>query len=201
MEFDAERKDLIRHYREVFGRYGDSPEGVQYSGSEGQRFRFERITDVGDLRGRRVLDLGCGLGHLYPFILQKCGAVDYTGVDIVPETVAVAARRHPEARFLCRDVLVDPLAEEFDYVLLNGVFNNVSAGSAAYLEALTRAAYACCRGGLAFNFVSTYVNTTDPEMAYHDPVAVLGFCLTNLSRRVLLHHHYDRCDVVVFVYR
>ena len=38
-------------------------------------------------------------------------------------------------------------------------------------------------------------------MAYHDPVVVFDFCLNNLAPKVTLHHHYERCDVAVFVYR
>jgi hypothetical protein len=38
-------------------------------------------------------------------------------------------------------------------------------------------------------------------MAYHDPAEVLDFCIRNLARKVVLEHHYERVDVVVFVYR
>jgi hypothetical protein len=30
---------------------------------------------------------------------------------------------------------------------------------------------------------------------------VLDFCIRNLTRKVLMHHHYERVDVAVFVYR
>jgi hypothetical protein len=58
-----------------------------------------------------------------------------------------------------------------------------------------------CSVGLGFNFISTFVNYTDPELAYHDPMEVLEFCLRELSPRVIMQHHYERCDVAVFVYR
>jgi hypothetical protein len=38
-------------------------------------------------------------------------------------------------------------------------------------------------------------------MAYHDPAEVLRFSLDHLSPRIVLDHHYERCDVAMFVYR
>ena len=38
-------------------------------------------------------------------------------------------------------------------------------------------------------------------MAYYDPAAVFDYCRRELSSRITLHHHYERHDVVVFVYR
>jgi hypothetical protein len=41
----------------------------------------------------------------------------------------------------------------------------------------------------------------EPEMAYYDPAQVLDFCIRNLTRKVVMHHHYERVDVAVFTYR
>jgi SAM-dependent methyltransferase len=51
--------------------------------------------------GERVLDLGCGPGD----ILAALPAVDYLGLDVSPEYVAAAGRRHRgRAEFRCADV-------------------------------------------------------------------------------------------------
>lgn len=194
------KKMIIENYRTLFQKYGDAPEATQWT-MEGQRFRLRKLMEIGDLRNRRVLDLGCGLGALYPLLVEKFGAVDYTGIDIVPEMVDCASRKFPHARFLCRDLLTDGLDESFDYVLSSGVFNNAMPDCATFLRDLIMAGFKCCTLGMGFNFISTHVNFTDPEMAYHDPAQVLDFCIRNLTRKVVLHHHYERVDVAVFAYR
>jgi SAM-dependent methyltransferase len=194
------RQAIVDNYRRLLAVHGDGPAATQNS-PEGQLFRFERIAQVADLRGRSVLDLGCGLGDLYPFLRQRFGAVDYTGIDVVPEMVEKAAAAHPEARFLHRDVLVEGIEGTYDYVLLCGVFNNDIAEPTAFLKAMTEVAFEHCRSGIAFNFISRHVNFVAPHTAYHDPVDVFDFCLRSLSWKVSLHHHYERCDVAVFVYR
>ncbi len=194
------KKYLIDNYRTLFFKHGDKPEAVQWS-CEGQQFRFNKLTQIADLRDKRILDVGCGKGDMYPFLFKKFGNVDYTGVDIVPESLAYAAQKYPQATFYCRDLLEDVVDEKFDYTLISGVFNNSIPKSSEFLRELVTAAFKQCELGIGFNFLSTYVNYTNADMAYHDPIEVFDFCLKTLSPNVMIHHHYERCDVVIFVYR
>jgi SAM-dependent methyltransferase len=197
---ERSKQIIVENYRNLFLSHGSGPEVGQWS-LEGQRFRFEKLIQIGDLHGRRVLDLGCGIGDLYPFLLQRVGEVDYIGIDIVPELIAIAAEKYPRARFQCRDVLCEDIHEMFDYVLISGSFNNAIPDCSGFLKELITQAWRHCLVGLGFNFISTYVNRMDPGIAYHDPVEVLDFCLKTLTRKVTLQHHYERCDVAIFVYR
>jgi SAM-dependent methyltransferase len=194
------REMMVADYRGRFQKYGDAPEAVGMS-SEGQGFRFRKLMKIGDLRDRRILDLGCGIGDFYPFLVEKLGQLDYTGMDLVREMVDFAAKKHPRARFLCRDLFADALDETFDYVFISTVFNYAMSGSEDYIRELITLAFQYCTRGLGFNFLSTFANFRDVEMAYHDPAQLLDFCIHNLTRKVVMHHHYERADVVVFAYR
>ena len=195
-----DKEMLIANYRGLFQKHGGAPEATQMS-ADGQRFRFLKLMEIADLRNQRVLDLGCGIGDFYPFLIEKFGQLDYTGIDLVPEMVDFAATKYPGARFLCRDIAKDDLDERFDYVLASVVFNNAMPDADAYMRELLTLAFKYCTGGLGFNFISSHVNFTDPEMAYHDPAQVLDFCIGHLTRKVMIHHHYERVDVAVFAYR
>ncbi|MFF2022894.1 class I SAM-dependent methyltransferase [Streptomyces sp. NPDC058171] len=50
---------------------------------------------LGDVRGLRVLDLGCGHGH-YASRVRELGAARVTGVDLSPEMVRLAREALPE---------------------------------------------------------------------------------------------------------
>jgi SAM-dependent methyltransferase len=198
---DPQTKEmLIANYRGLFQKYGDAPEATQWT-LDGQVFRFRKLMEIADLQNCRILDLGCGLGAFYPFLIERFGELDYTGIDIVPETIDYAARKYPRARFLCRDLFQDGLGETFDYVLSSGVFNNAMPDADAFMKELLTVGFKYCRHGMGFNFISAHVNFTDPEMAYHDPADVLDFCIRTLTRKVIIHHHYERVDVAVFAYR
>jgi SAM-dependent methyltransferase len=198
-------KQLERHYSDLFQKYGDSVQACQFGSEESQLFRFKQLIQIADLEKATILDLGCGRGDLYDYLCKLNIEVSYTGIDLVGGTVNLAREKYPAARFLKRDLLSQTLEEKFDYVFLNGVFNNNFGSSPEknddYMQALLKTAFQYCERGMAFNFISRYVNFEDEEMAYHDPSRVLRFCIEELSTRVNLMHHYGRCDVAVYVYR
>ena len=78
---------LRDHYRAQFATHGDAALATQMS-REGQHFRFGKLLEIGDLTDRSVLDVGSGLGDLYPFLREAYPAARYEGVDVVPEMVA-----------------------------------------------------------------------------------------------------------------
>jgi SAM-dependent methyltransferase len=70
---------------------------------------IERLVDVADLRGRRVLDVGCGTGRLLQQLVAHFDAKG-TGVDASAEMLAVARRNVPSGV-----ELVAGLAEELPF--------------------------------------------------------------------------------------
>ena len=193
------RAGLLGHYRDLLREHGDAPESAQFSRA-GQLYRFAKLFEIGDLAGRSVLDVGAGIGDMYPLARGRFPGVRYEGIDGVPEMVAFAAGKYPDVRFRVVNLLHETVPERYEYVLLSGLFNNAVA-EGSFLEPLIERAWELAERGLGFNFISTHVNFTQPEMAYHDPAAVLDFCARRLSPKVVLHHHYARCDAAVFAYR
>lgn len=194
------KQAIIENYRDLYHKHGSGPEVAQLS-ADGQRFRFEKLAEIGDMAGASILDLGCNLGDLYPFLLKHFEEISYTGIDIVPDIIAAASRTHPGAHFFCRDVLSEGFPETFDYVLISGIFNNAMPNGTEFLKHMISFAFEHCNKGIGFNFISTRVNFRDPEMQYHDPLEILSWCIDNLTPKVSLFHHYNRCDVAVFAYR
>jgi SAM-dependent methyltransferase len=86
--------------------------------SEGLRPHGHAALDRCDLRGRRVLDLGCGFGDT-TFELARRGAREVVGVDVAPRFVASARAAGERSglgspRFEVRDVQSDPLDGPYD---------------------------------------------------------------------------------------
>jgi SAM-dependent methyltransferase len=66
------------------------------------------------VRGKRVLDLGCGGGALSSFL--KTHGASVLGLDYSPQMVALAASRNPDIEFVCGNVLDLDLNQQFDIV-------------------------------------------------------------------------------------
>ena len=99
------------------------------------RKRVDLLERVVGLRGRRVLDAGCGAGeYVEEFI--RCGA-EASGVEFSAEKVARYQQRYPESpRVQQGDITRIPSADaSFDLVLLNEVLEHVPDEAAALREA------------------------------------------------------------------
>ncbi|MBX3166286.1 MAG: class I SAM-dependent methyltransferase [Candidatus Eremiobacteraeota bacterium] len=88
------------------------------------------LRDLDECAPRRVLDVGCGPGTNTRFFGP---AVDYVGVDLSPEYVDYAKRKHGRPFFVC-DVARDPLPEgPFDVVLINSLMHHLDDDQVAAL--------------------------------------------------------------------
>ncbi len=105
-----------------------------------KEFRFRLL---GDLRGKRLLDLGCGDGS-NAVLLAKRGA-EVEGIDLSPKLVAVAEKRAEldgvgaRARFQCAPVeRVDFPEASFDVIWGDGILHHLIDVLDGTLERLVR---------------------------------------------------------------
>ena len=181
-------KKIESHYRELLEKFGDSAEAAQYSSREGQYRRFAALARIGDLRGKRVLDFGCGTGSLYDYLVSvnQTPAV-YHGVDVVSEFFDIAREKIPNGQFYHPDALGQA---RFDYLFVSGVFNNRKRGNRKFWQETIRSLFAQCDIGVAFNMMSTYVDYQDRSLFYEDPCRVFAFVKKEISPYVSLCHDY-----------
>ncbi len=88
-------------------------------------FVWEHGTELVELLaptpGERILDLGCGTGHLTAKIAESGATV--LGVDSAPSMVEQARQNYPALRFELADARDLPYHEEFDAVVSNAVLH------------------------------------------------------------------------------
>ena len=69
--------------------------------------------------GERILDLGCGTGHLTAQIAESGAQV--LGVDRSPEMIAAAKKSYPNLKFVIADATALPFHSEFDKLFAFGI--------------------------------------------------------------------------------
>ena len=136
---------------------------------QNQELRFQALVEIADLNGKKILDLGCGLGCLYGFLREKGWVGEYTGIDLLDLMVKKARRRFPKALFEKRDILKKPPAQKWDYVLINGVLNHKVRDNWAWIESMVLASFTIAGRGLAFNLLNAEAGWEDPELFYANP--------------------------------
>jgi len=71
--------------------------------------------------GSNILEIGCGRGDLLASLNPSRGV----GVDFSGETVKIAKERHPNLTFIQADALDLALDEDFDYIILSDILNDL----------------------------------------------------------------------------
>lgn len=181
-------KKLENHYRSLLFNHGDSAESAQYSSRESQERRFEILVQIANLNGTKILDFGCGSGHLATYLNSNNVKFSYTGVDVVEEFFDIARKKNPDSRF---GVMEDFEHEKFDYVFISGVFNNKRKGNRKFYQDSLRKLFGMCTKGIAFNLMSAYVDYQDPDLFYESPERAFRFVKKEITPFVQLRHDYE----------
>ena len=179
----------------------DDVKAVGWINQQTQRLRFINLSLVGDLEGKTVLDLGCGLGALFEFIQTEELACDYKGIDISKKMVKRARENYPGVSFESIDFLSKKYHSEFDFILASGAFSMPVEDPYSYLEKMIRKMLDLAKDGVAFNCLSdrSPVHLAETRFMYYNPSKVLELALS-ISPYVSISHHYLPNDFTVFIY-
>jgi SAM-dependent methyltransferase len=180
--------------------HGDRPEALRWSPA-GQMLHYRAMLDIGNFRGAKILDFGCGKGDFYKFLKDRGINVEYSGFDINERLISLAKRKFPGLDFRVFDIDKDPLDEDFDYIFICGVFNLQVEGLDETIKNILIKLFKRCRIALAFNAISAHTPKKDFEIHYTSPEEMFVFALKNLSPYVSLRHDRLKYDFTMFVYK
>jgi trans-aconitate methyltransferase len=174
-----------------------------YNQRSSQQKRFDALCELGDFSGKRLLDVGCGLGDFLAYLRERDMSPDYTGVDLVPEMIERCNERFknqpgPQCLFETGDTLEYVPQGKFDYVVASGIFGLLSENAAERIAPTLRQLFSWCTTGVAVNFLSQRANRHDPKCLYIDPARMLSLAL-DLTPTVRLSHNYLPNDFTIYL--
>ncbi|HCD30760.1 MAG TPA: hypothetical protein DER01_00015 [Phycisphaerales bacterium] len=164
------KPQYLTPYKKWIDSHGACFGATLWASPESQRLRFEVLTQMLYLPGKRILDAGCSRGDLAAYLNSRhLDYGQYIGIDGMCEAIDYAQRQHmPRTRFVCGDFLADPTLLELDQpqvIFLSGTLNTMTDEQAfAALEH----AWAATQTYLVFNFLS---DTCDPDAPPQDEIA------------------------------
>jgi cyclopropane fatty-acyl-phospholipid synthase-like methyltransferase len=197
--------DVAAYYSGKLAQHGATARGVDWNSEDSQRLRFDQLARV--FEGARgtftVLDYGCGVGALVPYLSERFPAFELTGFDVAEEMVATARSLHGAPRVHFTTSIDD--SERFDYVVASGIFNvrmhHEAAAWRTYIEDTLERFHRLSVRGFAFNILTSY---SDPEymrqdLYYGDPRELFDLCVRRFSRRVAVLHDYPLYEFTIIV--
>jgi len=184
--------DLKNYYQQLLNQHGDDIQSVQHVSRASQFKRFEILHAI-DESAKSILDIGCGLGDMYQYLLNNNFKGQYLGVDFLADFIKLSEEKYKnnlQANFQCCDLTQQDIPQGYDYILLSGVFNNKMPNNEEFMLNTLKKMYKSANKGIAFNAMSTYVDYQDEQLYYTDPLAIFDFCKRHLNAAVTLKHDY-----------
>ncbi len=193
-KFKKIETDLASHYNELVKKFGKNVKSSQQSTKASRKKRLQILLKYIDIKkGDSILDFGCGTGYLYEY-LQKSGyKVKYTGIDISAEAIKIANKlyyKKKNCNFILANILDKNLTKKFDFVLINGTFNNNTKNNWIWMRESLKRLYLITKKTLVFNNLSYYVDFYDKKLFYIHPNKVLNFVKDELSKTCIIDHSY-----------
>jgi SAM-dependent methyltransferase len=188
-------------YTKRLAKYGESPHSLHWTSYKAQAIRFKNLLDSLDLQARSILDAGCGMGDILPFIYARADDFEYLGVDINKDFVKIATKRYPPHKFQVGDPFTEPGRAHFDVVLSSGTLNHNEPNWLQNRQRMITNLFSLANEVLAFNMAGGFFNAYESgNIAYANAEEILRFCLT-LTKKVTLRADYLDSDFTVVMYR
>lgn len=176
---------------------------VGWGSRSDQHLRFEVLCRGLDLRNKRVLDIGCGLGDFVPWAELKFGPdFDYLGMDLSSGLIGAAKQLFsgPRRRFVEGTLAPHSSIGEFDISVLSGTLTFKTSDNLSTMRSVLSSAWERSREVLCCNFMTSYAHSALDKNFHYRPEEVFAFA-KGLSRFVTLHHDYDLWEFTIQVFR
>jgi SAM-dependent methyltransferase len=191
----------LRGYNRTLQEYGLSPEALQWKNYNSAAVRYRQLLVDLDLNNKTVLDVGCGMGDLLPFLCSKSKNFKYLGVDVNESFINLARKRYEGFEFKAIDPFEVNLERKFDVVILCGALNSNRDDWLENRKRKITKLYELANEVVVFNMAASFVSIPQGKrVAYANAVDILEFC-TTLTPKVILQGHYHPKDITITMFK
>jgi trans-aconitate methyltransferase len=189
---------LNEDYDKSLAQYGPGPKALLWWDYRSMALRFRELIKDVPIEGKSILDAGCGMGDLLPFLYAKSANFRYLGIDRKKEFIKIARQRYIGHEFK----IGDPFNERvglYDVVLSSGVMNGNVQDWLGKRKKMIANLFDQTGEVLAFNMAGGLKPIPhDSLIAYADARKILEFCKT-LSPRACLNTGYSAKDFTIVI--
>ena len=196
---EIERHNIIELYESRYKQYGHNHKTVGWGSDLDQVLRFDMLCRGLDLKGKSILDLGCGLGDLVPYLeILTGGDFRYTGVDIAPVLVESAQNEfhHSNVKFVCCEMSSFSIKEKYDVAILSGALNYRIDDNIGFSEKIIDQLFRMTKESVAVNFLSSYADYQEKKNFHYSPEDMFKYSKL-LSNWVTMYHDYPLWEFTI----
>lgn len=192
--------NLKEDYDWSLEQFGPGPKALLWWDYRSMAIRFRELVRDLPVEGKYILDAGCGLGDLLPFLYAKTPDFRYLGVDKNQAFIDIAKKRYEGHEFRVGDPFNKRLAM-FDVVISSGVMNGNVPDWLAKRKKMISNLFDQTGEALAFNMAGGLKPIPrDSLIAYADAQEIFDYCKT-LTEKVILRTDYLAKDFTIVMFK
>lgn len=187
-------------YEESYKRFGPGPKALLWWDYRSMAIRFRALVNDVPVAGKTVMDAGCGMGDLLPFLYAKAADFKYIGLDKSKDFIEVAKRRYEGHDFRVADPFKQRIGM-YDVVLSSGVMNGNHPNWLENRKKMIEILYEQTGEVLAFNMAGGLKPiANDSLIAYADAREIFEYC-KGFTTRVVLRTDYLKNDFTIVMFK
>lgn len=185
-------------YNKRFEQHGRDIKTVGWGSEQSQRLRFEVLFRGLNPKGKTILDVGCGLGDLIPFLeSQTDGDFNYIGIDIAEKLVDDARLIYGQAgRVFHAGDIFSITIPPIDIAVLSGALSFKLPSINEYAFATMKRMFELSREAACLNFLTKYVDFELEKNQHYQPESIFSNA-KKISKQVNLLHDYPLYEFTV----
>jgi SAM-dependent methyltransferase len=196
-------KNLIANfYNNRFNTYGAKLQAVGWGSNASQIMRFDILFRGINPKGRLILDVGCGLADLLPYLdnITK-GDFKYIGVDVAEELVNSAKNKYKNTNheFYVGDIFSVDIPK-VDIAVLSGALSFKLEGIDEYAFDTIKKMYELSNQVASLNFLSKYVDFEEERNKHYQPEE-LFLEAKKITKFVNLFHDYPLYEFTLQLFK
>lgn len=191
--------EIATYYDGLVQEFGHQPEACDYGSPESQHAKFQVLAEVQPLRGKSILDVGCGFADFADYLRIDQKDIDYTGIDLSSEMIEQASSRRPDLDLYQENILDVSGGGEYDIVFANGIFYLLKPNPWSTMKKIIDKMYDLCKEAVAFNSLSNRVDEQEPSEFYADPLETVEYC-ERVTPWITLRQDYHPRDFTIYMF-
>src|SRR5262249_5782670 len=144
------------YYDRLVDQYGHDPRACDASSKESLDVRYRVLSEVMDLSGKSVLEVGAGFGDFGAYLRGRFSAVQYTGIDISTRMIEEGRKAYPDLQLYRQSILEVEPSRQFDIVLAQGIFYLLGDNAEEKMYILIRRMLALAREAISFSTICAW---------------------------------------------
>jgi len=165
---------LIKRFNKKIENYGYDIKSLGWDIKKNQNKRFNNIFKIINLKDcKTILDVGCGFGDLFKFIIKKKIKLKYSGIDINNNFIKICKKNFPSKNCKFYNKSIFNHNQSFDLTTSFGLLNYKKC-TRSYIKKFVKKCFNKSNKSALIDFISDdqQINR-DKFIIYHKPEIIL----------------------------